>query len=176
MISEKSTILAIKPPDRIVDLLDEYVSDDIRELGLHMTIADLGDLKEEDVARCISLLHEEMSVLSSINISYVGEGTFKMPNSNFANVVLLSGQGLDVWRYEISQKLKEEGLLNNEIDAFHPHMTIGRSEEKNYKLPETFGFKAFTIDCIYFFRGKNIRIPIFAGEQTTAAKETEANK
>lgn len=161
LVSEKSTILAIMPPQRVIDAVGEYMDDTSKSHGLHLTLANLGDLKDEDEARCISVLYEKMRSLKAINIKYTGEGFIKLPDSKFAIAMLVSGMGLDVWRYEIAKTLQLEGLLVNEIDAFLPHMTIGFSEENKGLLPASFGFKEFTVDHIVFMRGPNTRVKLF---------------
>lgn len=163
MISEKSTILAIKPPDRVLEAVSEYMDTNAASMGLHLTLANLGDLKDEEVARCISVLYRKMQSLSAINISYTGEGFIKLPDSKFAIAMLVSGQGLDIWRYEIAKTLSEEGLLHNEIDAFIPHMTLAYKDDNEGILPPSFGFKTFPVESIYLMRGADTRIPIFTG-------------
>ncbi len=169
MISEKSTILAIIPPERVLTHTSEHMDETAKSQGLHLTLANLGDLKEEDAARCVSVLYHLMKTLKAINIKYTGEGLIKLPDSRFAVAMLVSGKGLDVWRYEIAKTLSDEGLLVNEIDAFLPHMTIGFSDENKGVLPASFGFKEFTADNIVFMRGSGTRLCIY----TTGKEESD---
>lgn len=171
MISDKSTIVAIKPPDKVKEAFEPYLGDQVKELGLHMTLATLGDLKDEDVARCISILHDQATNLSTINISFEGEGYLKLPDGRFAVVALANGVGLDMYRYELASVLSKEGFLNSEIDGFLPHITLKFSDELERALPENFGFKAFTVDCLHFIRGTDLKIPIFVGGKKDAPEK-----
>jgi len=163
LISDKSTILAICPPDKVKEAFEPYVDETVEKLGLHMTLATLGDLKDEDVSKCIAILHDKAKTLKAINMSFEGEGYLKLPDGKFALTALANGIGLDMWRYELASVLKQEGFLNSEIDGFLPHITLAYSENNELRLPTSFGFKAFTVDCVYFLRGSNMKIPIFVG-------------
>ncbi len=176
MISDKSTILAICPPPKVLEAFDAYMGESVRKLGLHMTLATLGDLKDEDVARCIAILHEAAQDLSSINISFEGEGYLKLPDGRFAAVALANGIDLDMWRYELASVLKSEGFLNSEIDGFLPHITLAFTDEIKQVLPDSFGFKAFTVDHVYFLRGSDTKIPIFVGGKKDGGHSTSERK
>ena len=91
MISDKSTIIAICPPDKVKEAFEPYISEEVKGLGLHMTLATLGDLKDEDIAKCISILHAKAKTLKAINMSFEGEGYFKLPDGKFALVALANG-------------------------------------------------------------------------------------
>lgn len=163
MISDKSTIIAICPPPMVKEAFDPFMSDGVKNLGLHMTLATLGDLKDEDVSKCISLLHDKAKTLKTLNIKFEGEGYLKLPDGKFALVALANGIGLDMWRYEVASVLKHEGFLNSEIDGFLPHITLSIADNSDRLLPKGFGCRAFTVDCIYFLRGTDMKIPIFVG-------------
>ncbi len=138
-----------------------------------MTLATLGDLKDEDVSKCISLLHEKAKTLKAINMTFEGEGYLKLPDGKFALVALANGIGLDMWRYELASVLKQEGFLNSEIDGFLPHITLSYSDQNDRLLPASFGFKAFTVDCVHFLRGSRMKIPIFVGGKDVGHTATE---
>lgn len=171
MISDKSTIVAICPPEQVFEQFSEFLGDTIRSLGLHMTLATLGDLKDEDVSRCITILHNAVKGLPTVNMTFEGEGYLKMPNGKYANIALANGPGLDMWRHKIASVLKSEGFLNSEIDGFLPHITLAFSDNSDSRLPDSFGFKAFPVDCIYFLRGSSIKVPIFVGANGHVAAE-----
>lgn len=168
MSLDKSTIIAICPPESVTEMLTDHADDKVKSLGIHLTLANIGEIKEEYISEYIYVLHNVMQSLHPFNLEYSGEGFLRLPNSKFACVALVSGRGLEKWRHTISCALNDASLLDQEIDAFLPHITLAYQDTPESVLDPSFGFKAFSVNSIYLIRGNNIKIPIMAGGKKNA--------
>jgi 2'-5' RNA ligase len=144
-------------------MMTDLADDRVKELGIHLTLANLGEVKDESLSECITVLHNVMQNLNPINLEFSGEGFLRLPNAKFACVALVSGRGLEKWKHIISCALNDASLLDQEIDAFLPHITLAYQETPEILLSPSFGFKAFSVNTIYLTRGNNMKIPILAG-------------
>lgn len=126
----------------------------------HLTIKFLGLIEEENLTRILGLIEQAALIHPPFGLTYAGIGCF--PNLSLPRVIWIGCQdndgGLQRLRMSIDRILFPEGFMEDK-EAFHPHVTLGRSkgtQRLKHLTPMlenlTFEPRRTTVDTIFVMR------------------------
>jgi 2'-5' RNA ligase len=121
----------------------------------------LGEVEPEDIRRYNSVLLGLCSELSPIDVVIQGLSCYYLKEDLRANALAISSTGLDTWRYLVTSRLRESGLLKYEPYGFSPHMTMsyGSSFEGIRPLWERSIWPSWKCSKMWFMWGSGIKLP-----------------
>lgn len=167
-ISSRMTMLAIYPPQWVLDYARQHAQEGVLKNGLHVTLVRLGQTDESEARMLQHLLEQSAKLLEPITLSIEGSGFFNARDF-LVHWLLINGANLDIWRSTFLQITDKMGHLPEQRYGYTPHMTLGYYGKSEGGLPEGWensgipsSNKKWLCDEIYLVRGtgQKIAIPI----------------
>lgn len=173
-ISSRMTMLAIYPPQWVMDYARQYAKEGVLKNGLHVTLVRLGQTNENEAKVLQQVLEQTASLLNPINLSIEGTGFFNARDF-YVHWLLINGASLDIWRATFLQITDKLGHLPPQRYGYTPHMTLGYYGKEEGGLPEGWedageppAKKKWRCDEIYLVRGSDQKTAIPVGPQPTS--------
>lgn len=167
-ISSRMTMLAIYPPQWVMDYAGKYAQDTVIENGLHVTLVRLGQTTEEEAKVLLHLLEQSALLMNPVELSIEGAGFFAARDF-YVHWLLINGAGLDLWRGTFLQIIDKLGHLPHQRYGYTPHMTLGYYDRAGGGLPDGWedsgdaDRKKWLCDQIHLVRGTDEKTGIQVG-------------
>lgn len=177
-ITNTMTMLALYPPEEVLNEVKKHAQDEIIENGPHVTLVRLGQTSEKRSQDLLSASQRVAKLLKPIELGVEGAGFFDSPDAT-VGLLLVNGVRLDVWRGTYISTLDKKGLLPYQPNGYIPHLTLGYYPKGHFpKSCINLGMQKFdkwVCDTIWFVRGQT-KTPIPIGENSEAQLDVLVNQ
>lgn len=165
-----STIVAIVPPDDILDVFEPLFSKQVSERTPHITIAYVGQTTVKEFGQIVTTLADTVEEhFRPLRLGFEGAGCFDSGDQR-VKFALVNGEDLDKWAYHAKQALIEIGV-HVARQAIIPHLTLSYTDElqDNWEEPllETCGMSWICTQVVVLRGSNKVRFNVPAPDPLT---------
>ena len=157
MGNKLSTIIAIIPPEDVLQSLDGVIAGEVHSRVPHITLAYIEKTDEIEFSKLRTVVKDTVeNELHPIRIQSQGAGFFDN-EGRCVQFILFNGKHLDQWIYRLKNNIRDETGIQVTSDALIPHLTVNYAKEiePGWEQP-LLDIEELTWICntVYILRGK----------------------